>query len=106
MIGLGKKQSGAQGAEGFGHLRVGQMLGYELDALVVTVVGRALEQFDMRAVAVGFGKSGNNSERRQTRKRFNIVGGFYSIVHVFAEQRQTNAANQADQERQGDIASF
>src|ERR1700737_1004046 len=48
----------AQGAEGFGHLRVGHMLGYELDALVVTVVRRALEQFDMRAVAVGFGKSG------------------------------------------------
>src|SRR3979490_2372163 len=100
MISLGEKQRGAQGAESFGHLRLGKMLGNELDALVVTVVGRALEQFDMRAVAIGFGKSGNNSERRQTRKRFNIVGGLNSVVHVFAEQRQTNAANQADQERQ------
>src|SRR5258708_38734175 len=53
MIGLGKKQGGAQGAEGFGHLGLGEMLGNELDARVVTVGGSALEQFDARAVAIG-----------------------------------------------------
>src|ERR1700737_2856744 len=82
------------------------MLGDELYALVVTVARSAFEQFDARAVTVGFGKGGNDSQRRQARQRFNIIGGFNGVVHVFAEQRQTNAANQADQEGQRDIASF
>src|SRR5258708_3244497 len=69
MVGLGEKQSGAQGAESLGHLRLGKMLGDELDALLVTVGGSALEQFDARAVAVRFGESGNDSERRQMRER-------------------------------------
>src|SRR5712692_2021252 len=41
MIGLRKKERGAERAKSFGHLRFREMLGDELDALVVTVGGGA-----------------------------------------------------------------
>src|ERR1700688_2698639 len=63
-VSLREKQSGAQGAEGFGHLRLGEMLSYELNAFVVTVAGVAFKQADTRAIAVGFGKRGNNRKGR------------------------------------------
>src|SRR5258708_9978678 len=54
IVGLGEKQSGTQGAEGLRHLRLGKMLGNELDPLLVTVGRSALEQCDVRTAGFGF----------------------------------------------------
>ncbi len=106
MIGLRKKERGAQGAKRFGHLRLREMLGDEFDALVVTVGGGALEQFGAGAVAIRFAESGNDGEGRQAYESFDIVRALDGVVHVLAKEGQTNAADETDYERQGYVAGF
>src|ERR1700674_2485656 len=106
MIGLGKKQSGAEGAERFGHLGLGKMLGDELDALFVAVAGNTLEQFGTRAVAVRFGKSGDHGQGRQADESLDVVRALDGVIHVLAKERQTNTAAQADYDRLANVASF
>ena len=108
MIGAAKEaERGAQRAERFGHLRFGQMLGDELDALLVTVRGDTCQRaVCLRASPLEPANCGNDGQRRQARKRLDVVGRLHGVVHVFAQKGQTDAADQTDEKGESDVASF
>ena len=67
------------------------MLGDQLDALVVAIAGDAFEE-STTTVAIRLRKGRNDSQRRQARKRFDVVWGLDRIVEIFAKEGQTDAA--------------
>jgi hypothetical protein len=97
---LRKQQGGAERAKRFGHLRFGQMLRDEFDAARRTVAQRIGESSALRHVAIGILERRNDGERRQAGERLNVIGGFDRVVHVLAQKRETDAARDANEERQ------
>src|SRR5438105_3320390 len=74
MLGLGKKERGAQGAESFRHLRFGQMLSNKLDVLLVPVATQAGNKFAPPIFGVVVvSESRNDSQRRQAGEGFDVV---------------------------------
>src|ERR1700759_2710335 len=58
------------------------------------------------SVAFGILERRNDRERRQARKRLDVVGRFHGVVHVLAQDGQADAADHANQKRERDVAHF
>src|SRR6266849_1610786 len=82
------------------------MLGDEFNSFFVAVRSVTQQQLDARAVAAGLGKRGNHSKGRQAREGLDVVGTLHGIVHVLAEERQADPADQTDEESQRDVSSL
>lgn len=74
--------------------------------LAVTVAREAAYEFAAWAIAIGIQEGGNNGEGRQPGEGLNVVGGLHGIVHVLAQERQTDASDQADQKGQCHVAGL
>ncbi len=96
----------AKRAERFGHLRFRQMLRDKLDVARMAIAERIGERAPLGRVAFGILERGNDRERRQARERLDVVGRLHGVVHVFAQDREADAADEADQKRQRDVAHF
>src|SRR6266566_8759561 len=106
MIGLRKQNGSSQGAKRFRPLRLGQVVSNQLDALLMTVRRETQQRATAFAGAIRTTKLSHDSEGRQPRKRFDVVGSLHGIVEVLAHQSQADAADQADQYGQRNVASL
>ena len=57
-------------------------------------------------MAIGSGKLRHHRKRRQAGKGFNVIRSLDGVVQIFAEKSQADAAHQADEKGEGNVASL
>ena len=82
------------------------MLRDKLDVARMAIAERIGERAPFGRVAFGILERGNDRERRQARKRLDVVRRLHSVVHVLAQDREADTADEADEQRQRDVTHF